>query len=71
LGILEKLIAKEREDRYEELASMVEDLRNVTSKIDIEPSEFELPAPIPSQSIAVLPFVNINKILSRNIFVMD
>jgi len=40
---------------------MVEDLRNVTSKIDIEPSEFELPAPIPSQSIAVLPFVNINK----------
>jgi len=61
LGILEKLIAKEREDRYEELASMIEDLRNVTSKIDIEPSEFELPAPIPSQSIAVLPFVNMSK----------
>jgi len=40
---------------------MVEDLRNVTSKIDIEPSEFELPAPIPSQSIAVLPFVNMSK----------
>jgi serine/threonine protein kinase len=61
LSILEKSLAKEREDRYEDLASMIEDLKNVTSKIDIEPSEFELPAPVPSQSIAVLPFVNMSK----------
>ncbi|MCK7522803.1 MAG: hypothetical protein MZV64_36555 [Ignavibacteriales bacterium] len=39
---------------------MLEDLRNLTSKSEIEPSEFELPAPIPSQSIAVLPFVNMS-----------
>ena len=60
LNILEKSIAKEREDRYEDMASMLEDLRKVTSKGEIESFQFELPAPKPSQTIAVLPFVNMS-----------
>jgi len=60
LSILEKLIVKEREDRYEDLTSLLEDLRKVSSKSEIESLEFEIPAPKPSQSIAVLPFVNMS-----------
>ena len=60
LTVLEKSIAKEREERYEDVASLLEDLRKVTSKSEIESLEFEIPAPIPSQSIAVLPFVNMS-----------
>lgn len=60
LTILEKSIAKERESRYEDLASLLEDLGKVRVKSDIEFSEFEIPAPSPSQSIAVLPFVNMS-----------
>ena len=61
LNILEKSIAKERENRYEDLTSLLEDLRKVKGKSEIETFEFEIPAPRPSQSIAVLPFVNMSK----------
>ena len=60
LSILEKSIAKERESRYEDLSFLLEDLRKVLSKSETESFEFELPAPRPSQSIAVLPFVNMS-----------
>ncbi|OGU35730.1 MAG: hypothetical protein A2315_11880 [Ignavibacteria bacterium RIFOXYB2_FULL_35_12] len=60
LSILEKAIAKELEDRYEEMASMLEDLRKITSKSESHLFQFELPAPRPSQSIAVMPFVNMS-----------
>ena len=60
LNILKKTIAKNKNDRYEDLVAMLEDLRKVTSKSEIESIEFEIPAPIPSQSIAVLPFVNMS-----------
>jgi serine/threonine protein kinase len=60
VGILEKSLAKEREDRYENLASMIEDLKKVLSQSEIEDHQFEIPAPRPSQSIAVLPFVNMS-----------
>ena len=60
LNVLEKLIAKERENRYEDLTALLEDLRKVTSKSETETIEFEPPAPRPSQSIAVLPFVNMS-----------
>lgn len=60
LNILQKALAKEREDRYEDLASMIDDLRNITVKSDVDSDQFELPSPIPSQSIAVLPFVNMS-----------
>jgi TolB-like protein len=60
LTILEKSIAKEREDRYEDVVSMLEDLRKVTSKDEIQSFQFVLPAPRPSQSIAVMPFVNMS-----------
>jgi TolB-like protein len=58
--ILEKSLAKEREDRYEDLARMIDDLKKVSSRGEIESSKFEIPAPRPSQSIAVLPFVNMS-----------
>ncbi|OGU35731.1 MAG: hypothetical protein A2315_11875 [Ignavibacteria bacterium RIFOXYB2_FULL_35_12] len=60
LTILEKTIAKEREDRYEDLTFMLEDLRKITSQEEIQSFQFELPAPRPSQSIAVMPFVNMS-----------
>ena len=60
LTILEKSIAKDREDRYEDMISMLEDLRRVTIQDKIGTSQFEIPAPRPSNSIAVMPFVNIS-----------
>ncbi len=60
LNILEKSIAKDREDRYEDLGLMIDDLRNVTNEKEIQSYQFELPAPRPSQSIAVMPFVNMS-----------
>ncbi|HVO74280.1 MAG TPA: protein kinase [Ignavibacteriaceae bacterium] len=57
ITILEKCIAKEREDRYEDLGYLIEDLKNIKNK---QEESFQLPAPRPSQSIAVLPFVNMS-----------
>ena len=60
LTILEKSIAKERDDRYENLTFILEDLRKIKSKDDSQSLQFELPAPRPSNSIVVLPFVNMS-----------
>ena len=60
LFILEKSISKDREDRYEDLGLMIDDLRNVMNEKEIESDHFKLPAPRPSQSIAVMPFVNMS-----------
>ena len=60
ISILEKSIAKEREDRYEDMISMLEDLRRVTIQDKISTSQFEIPSPRPSNSIAVMPFVNMS-----------
>ncbi len=60
ITILEKSIAKDKEDRYEDLEYMLEDLRKIISKIEIESTTFEIPAPSPSHSIAVLPFINMS-----------
>src|SRR3990170_646581 len=60
LTILDKSIAKDREDRYEDMESLLEDLRKVRSQNEIQSFQFELPAPRPSQSIAVMPFVNMS-----------
>jgi adenylate cyclase len=60
LNILKKSIAKYKNDRYENLTLMLEDLKNVYSKIETKSFEFEIPASKPSKSIAVLPFVNMS-----------
>src|SRR3989304_5111803 len=60
LGILDKLIAKDREERYEDMAAILLDLKKSSSQSESESFEFELPASRPSQSIAVLPFVNMS-----------
>jgi serine/threonine protein kinase/Tfp pilus assembly protein PilF len=60
LTILEKSISKEREDRYEDLTAILEDIRKIKSKDESQSLQFEIPAPRPSQSIAVLPFVNMS-----------
>jgi serine/threonine protein kinase len=60
LSILDKLIAKDREERYEDMAAILLDLKKSSSQSESESFEFELPASRPSQSIAVLPFVNMS-----------
>ena len=60
LKILKKSLTRNKNDRYEDMAAMLEELRKVTSVGEIESFEFELPVPRPSQSIAVLPFVNMS-----------
>ncbi|EFK96776.1 serine/threonine protein kinase [sediment metagenome] len=60
LFILEKAMAKEREDRYDNLSTLIVDFKKIKS-LDLKKySQFELPAPRPSQSIAVLPFINMS-----------
>lgn len=60
VAIVERLLAKDREDRYEDMASVFEDLQQMTSQREDQTSQFELPAPRPSQSVAVMPFVNMS-----------
>ena len=60
LTILEKTIAKDREDRYDDMASVLEDLRNITPPTEVWETQFELPAPRPCHSVAVMPFVNMS-----------
>jgi TolB-like protein len=60
LNILEKSIAKDKEDRYEDMESILKDLRKTKIQDQISLSQFEIPAPRPSNSIAVIPFVNIS-----------
>jgi serine/threonine protein kinase len=60
LNILKKTIAKDREDRYDDLTFMIYDLVNVENGEDIQSHKFKLPAPRPSQSIAVMPFINMS-----------
>jgi serine/threonine protein kinase len=60
IPILEKSITKEREDRYEDMISMLEDLRKISTNKEIRSTQFDLPAPRSSQSIAVLPFINMS-----------
>jgi serine/threonine protein kinase len=60
LRIVERSIAKEKEDRYDNMTAMFEDLRKAKTQEEIHSPEFKIPAPRPSNSIAVLPFVNIS-----------
>lgn len=60
LTILEKSIAKERETRYENLSLMLDDIQKVKNKNESDTIEFKLPAPSTSNSIVVLPFVNMS-----------
>jgi len=53
-------MAKYLNDRYDDLTTMLEDLGTVKTKGEIESPEFELPTPIASNSIAVLPFINMS-----------
>ena len=68
LSILEKSMAKYLNDRYDDLAAMLEDLGTVTTKGEIESSEFELPVPKASNSIAVMPFVNLSTDPEQELF---
>jgi non-specific serine/threonine protein kinase len=68
LTIVEKSMAKEREDRYEDLASLLDELRSIKGRAPGRPNGFSLPAPLPSQSIAVLPFVNLTADPEQELF---
>ncbi len=60
LRVMEKSIAKEREDRYANLAALMEDLQRPSGQSETESVDLTLPALKPSKSIAVLPFINVN-----------
>jgi len=60
LRVLERSMAKEREDRYADAGSLMADLRRVTAHGESESSALPIPALRPSQSLAVLPFINVN-----------
>jgi serine/threonine protein kinase len=68
LSILGRSMAKYLNDRYNDLTAMLEDLRTVKTKGEIESCEFELPIPRTSNSIAVLPFVNLSKDAEQELF---
>ncbi len=68
LAIVEKSMAKEREDRYDDMASLLEDIRSIADLNVKRTDRFDLPAPLPSQSIAVLPFVNLTADPEQELF---
>ncbi len=68
LAIVEKSMAKEREDRYDDMASLLQDIRSIADLHEKRTERFELPAPVPSQSIAVLPFVNLSAAPEQELF---
>jgi eukaryotic-like serine/threonine-protein kinase len=68
INILNKSVAKDRGDRYEDLELMIDDLRKVMDEKEIQSYQFELPLAKPSNSIAVLPFVNMSTDPEQEIF---
>ena len=68
LAIVEKSIAKEREDRYDDMEAVLGELRTITRRSGNRPDWFDLPEPIPSRSIAVLPFVNLTADPEQELF---
>lgn len=60
LIILERTMTKERDDRYDNLSILLEDVKKIKNLGLKKYSQFDLPAPRPSQSIAVLPFINMS-----------
>jgi len=60
LNILEKSISKDKEYRYENMETILEYLKKTRIQDETLSSQFEIPAPRPSNSIAVMPFVNIS-----------
>ena len=68
LAIVEKSMAKERDERYDDMASVLDELRAVSIQEPERQARFDLPAPIPSQSIAVLPFVNLTADPEQELF---
>jgi len=68
LAIVEKSMAKEREDRYDDMASLLQDIRSIADLHENRTDRFDLPTPVPSQSIAVLPFVNLSAAPEQELF---
>ncbi len=68
MSILEKSMSKYINDRYDELETMLDDLKRVKTKSEVISSEFELPVPLTSNSIAVLPFVNLSSDPDQELF---
>lgn len=67
-SILEKSMAKYINNRYDDLETMLADLVKVKAEGGIVYSEFELPPPTTSNSIAVLPFVNLSTDSEQELF---
>jgi serine/threonine protein kinase len=60
VAIVERATTKEKEARYEDVAALLDDLKQVKSQAEVKPHHFDIPAPRPSHSVAVMPFVNLS-----------
>jgi serine/threonine protein kinase len=68
LAIVERSLAKDREDRYDHMASLLEDIGGMADLHGNPTERFELLAPVPSRSVAVLPFVNLSSDPEQELF---
>jgi TolB-like protein len=68
LVIVEKSMAKEPDERYDNMASVLDALQTVSIVEPEQQTGLDLPVPIPSQSIAVLPFVNLTADPEQELF---
>lgn len=68
VAVVEKSMAKEPDERYDDMASVLDALRTVSFGEPERQAGFDMPAPIPSQSIAVLPFVNLTADPEQELF---
>jgi serine/threonine protein kinase/Tfp pilus assembly protein PilF len=59
-AVLEKSLEKDRGYRYEYISSLLEDLKHLKDEAEIQPSQINLISTKPSQSVVVLPFVNLS-----------
>ena len=60
LTAVKRSLSKDRDDRYDDITALIDELRNVTSQEKVQRPVWELPPLTPSHSVAVLPFVNID-----------
>lgn len=58
--VIDKSIAIDRDDRYDDLVPLLEELTKSPDEPAVIPTAIDHPAPRPYKSIAVLPFLNVN-----------
>ncbi len=68
LNILEKSMAKDPYQRFDDFKTVFQELTQVKNNIESETPSFDFPAPLTSNSIAVLPFINLSSDPEQELF---